>query len=333
MGHRMSSLPLAQFCSVAPVLSEQYGSGRAAAKGRAFHAVCAGEEGADALLAQLTDEECQEVMGWKRPTDVVLGDVVLQYADATKEVEVAFDEDGNVTENLDDAITVGHIDFAWVTEVDGHKVAYVADIKKSEWTVTDGARSLQLEAYGLAWATKHDCDSFAVGIWAATEGTWTWSELHDMFEDAPDIWERVRAAALNMGKEACTGPHCSNCYARQHCKEHLLPAVLLDHDTFLAKFAEGGSGLQTDEDGRKALEVIKAMEDLVKVAKKGTQEWARRRGGIVSEDGKKVYKAISTKGRKSLDEEKLLAALGTGSLDDYKKEGKAFDSFRWVNNK
>lgn len=72
-GHRMSSLPGAQFCPLSPELSAKYGAGRAAAMGRAFHACCAQEPTAGALLARLTDKEAATVGTWKMPTDVEVG--------------------------------------------------------------------------------------------------------------------------------------------------------------------------------------------------------------------------------------------------------------------
>lgn len=329
MGHRMSALPIAKYCGRSPVLGSQYGAGRGAVMGRAFHASTAGEPDAASLLARLTEAELEQVTQWHRPGDIEVNGGTLTYADATKEVEVALDCDGMFTADIEHATTVGHLDFAWVVERGDKKIAYVADIKRSEWTVSSGTDSLQLRTYGYAWAMRHDCDAFCVGIWAATEGEWQWSDMFDMFDDGPVIWEEIKAAATTPD-EAITGTHCTGCWSRFHCAEHLLPASLPSNpDYVLAKFTEGGEGLQTQADARKALELVKAMEHVLKVAKSGTQEWARRNGGILNEDGSKRYLPIITKGRASLDA-KSLKADHPDVAAKYTKTGSSFDTFRWV---
>jgi len=333
MGHRMSSLPIAKYCGRSPVLGAEGGCGRPAIMGRAFHSSCDGSPDASALLQQLTDEECEELAGWHRPSPVEVGGVTLTYEEATRESEVALDCEGNFTTDVENALTVGHLDFAWVVDVDGKRIAYVADIKRSEWTVSDGTDSLQLQCYGLAWATLHDCDAFAVGIWAATEGTWSWSGLYDMFDDGPEIWEAVSAAAVTPD-EAVTGTHCTGCWSRNRCSEHLLPAaaVASEPGSTLAQFAEGGAGIQTQGDARKALSLVKALETMLEVTKGATQDWARRNGGIVSDDGKKRYLPVMTKGRSKLDK-KSLEAAHPGICQEHEKRGAPFPVFRWINNK
>ena len=66
-GHRMSSLPIAEFCGQAPVLGAQHGAGRAAAMSTAAHALFARQADADTKLARLTADERNEVRVWQSP--------------------------------------------------------------------------------------------------------------------------------------------------------------------------------------------------------------------------------------------------------------------------
>jgi hypothetical protein len=200
--------------------------------GRVFHATCADPKGD--YLTELTTEEAKTVCQWRKPVDAPLDNgIVLKYEDAEKEIEVCLDEYGDYTDDPEKALVIGHLDMAWV--LDG--TAYIGDIKKSEWT-TEGPETLQLHSYGMAYAQKHDCDNYVLGIWAAIEGRWTWSnQLFDLTLGAASTWAKIARAASNEG-EAVTGPHCRSCYARLHCPEHCLPAALASTD--LAPVAEGG---------------------------------------------------------------------------------------------
>ena len=96
IGVRMSALPTSQFCGQAALLDR--GAGRAAAMSTCWHAVCAQAPGNAALLAALTDEEAEEVLGWERPKIVDLppgcDPPALDYDNAETELEVTFDEQG-----------------------------------------------------------------------------------------------------------------------------------------------------------------------------------------------------------------------------------------------
>ena len=317
--NRMSSLPVAQYCGKAAPLSEQYGAGRAAACSTYFHAVCAGDKAAVTLALKLTPEELQEVGEWHKPATVVLydGAVTLDYASAEKELEVMLDDEGNHTFVVENAITVGHLDFAWQRTFEGRSVVFVADIKRSKWTVQD-PNSLQVLAYGWAYAQKLGADAFVPGIWAAQEGEWAWGSWVDMRDlDSLDLWQRIRHAALNRG-EAATGPHCQSCWARLHCPEYLFPKG--DRMNALAVFSEGAA--LTPVAVADAFLAAQAMENIAKRIKENAKEYARRGGEIISADGKKLVMS-ERQGRAGFDV-KALRAVNPELADRFVTRGEPY---------
>lgn len=327
MGHRMSALPTAQFCGLSPRLSASHGAGRAAAISSAFHAMCADAPEAKARIALLTNEERSEIAGWKRPSTISLDHegvrVVLDYASAEKELAVALDAFGQACAPDDpDAATVGHLDFAWVH----FGVAYVADIKKSLWT-TSGPESLQLTAYGFAYALARGCHSFVTGLWIPSEGgEWLWSEKFVVVDspEGEELLARVLHAATNDG-ETNSGQHCRDCYARLYCPEFALAAATPGH-----WMEAGGVG---EIDGSKAAELIlqiAAIEDIAERAKKNIQERVRR-GEIDVRDPKtnKRYLPVHMPGRAGMDMERLRSELGE-RLDGFMRRGQGYQQFRWV---
>ncbi len=331
----MSSLPRAQFCGLAPKLESEFGVGRAADLSSAFHASCAEAPETEKLMKRLTDEEMQEIMQWHRPTDVTVEEgVVLQYAYADKELTVGLDEHGAYTDDESVAVSWGHLDMAWVVELDNRRIAYVADIKRSEYTVEEGPDSLQLHAYGLAYASKHNCDGYVLGIWGAVEGTWWWGEYVDLYESP---WETVKAAALNQSERASTGIHCRSCYGRMHCPEYLMPAIQLvtiggspesERTQVLADFMEPG-GLNAGN-ALTAFQLYKSADDLVKIMKKQIMEYVRRHGIEDPEKGK-TYKMIQTRGREGVSVKALRESMGKDA-EKHIKRGGGFDSPKWVNS-
>lgn len=318
MGHRMSSLPIARYCGLAPRLQEGRAAGRRALMGSYFHAFAANDPEHEKLARNLTERELEEVRTWTTPPDVQVGKVTLCYQDAETELEVGLTTGGEYCDaDHPDLLTLGHLDFAWL--LDG--VAYVADIKASEYTVEEGADSLQIHAYGLAYAKKMGADHYCAGIYAAAEGRYTWGEMVDVDWDSP--FADLEAAALN--EEACTGPHCSRCYGRLHCPEHTIRAV--EGMGKLAPVAEGGE--LSAETALDALGMVKAMEDLAKQAKGHLQEWARRNGGIPDGNGK-VYLPVMTQGRESVCSAKKLRQTLGDAAEMFVKRGKPFEQWRWV---
>ena len=314
MGNRMSSLPIAQYCSASGVLGDKHGAGRAAAVSTAFHALAAGEEHAADLVSRLSPEEQLDLAARKFPTPVSVGDVSLEWKDGHCEAEVVL-KDG------EEIVSVGHVDCFWI--VDG--IAYVADIKATDWS-SSGVGSLQLQSYGLSVAEAHDCDAYCCGIWNATEGEWDWGEIHDLMDiGTMKIRERVVAAAKNTNGEYATGPHCHDCYQRLHCQEWLAP--IANPETALAQVTTGDL---TQEKAAEALLQVKAIKDLVKLAESTLKAYADRVGGIVS--GDKVWISGPVKGRMSLDK-KALEEDHPGLLDQYQKRGKDSVRYSWRKKK
>jgi hypothetical protein len=165
----------------------------------------------------------------------------------------------------------------------------VADIKKSVWTTPDGPDSLQIHAYGRAFAKKTDCVAYCTGIWAAKEGRWIWS-TEIVLLDGPSgqaTWERIAHAASNTG-EASTGSHCGSCYARLHCAEYLLPAVVAS--ALATEVASGG--LAADADAARLLAWADRAEDLAGRVRDNLKEQVRRGLLTITNDDGKVWSPV-----------------------------------------
>ena len=331
MGNRMSLLPISRHCGQAATLSSQHGAGRAAAMSTAFHARCAGAANAGDLLKALTKQELEEVLLWAPPVDVVVGEgSVLTYASAYKEVAVALDEWGMPADPAGPSLSLGHLDFAWVVLGDSSgdaAIAYVADIKKSIWTSVDDPKdSLQLHAYAQAFAQQKGCGAYCVGFWIATEKEWQWSPevvwLGSPTSDA--IMSQILFAASNVGGSFATGPHCRHCWSRLHCPEYVLPASLAD--SWLAPVSSGV--VPTDEEATALKAKLDTIREVAEAADKQLRELVRHGKVSVVEGGKK-WVPCETKGKESVDREKLELELGEKSLR-YIKRGRNFEQFRWI---
>jgi hypothetical protein len=330
-GYRMSLLPVVQYCSAAGQLSKGSGAGRAAAMSSAFHAKCAasGSNSADAaweahrLWSLLSDRERAEVLSWEAPADVVVDGVELRYADAQKEIALGLDAFGYYTANESEAVTWGHMDFGWVL----NGVAYVQDIKKTQWTTGEGPESLQLHAYARAFAMMNGCTHYVTGLWLATEGEARWSTRMIALdsEEANLLWDRIYHAATNDNGQYATGDHCDNCYQRLHCREHVLPAVLAE--TYLAPVAEGQ--IPTPETAADMLTQLQRAEKVLDKAKENLAMWVKR-GELTIANETKAWKPVRTKGRASLDTEAVQQALQVETLEAFMKRGESYDQMRWV---
>lgn len=312
----------------------------------AWHSRCSGAVDAEQQLLRLTDEERAQVDSWKKPDDVMLPKGAklkgpdglrrdqlidyLPYSLAEKELEVGLDAWGHYCDPKSPAcISIGHLDFAWVVEMpDGMRIAYVGDLKKREGTTEDGPYSLQLQAYGLAYASLRDCDAYICGIWAGEEGTWTWmKQFVDLdSSESVDIWLKVKAAILNTEGDFCTGAHCTGCYSRFKCPAHVLPP-----ETAVGTLAilDGNTEITPD----KATELVLAIgraEDAIETAKKAMKAWAMRNPGKIRSSGK-VWTASQRDGRESLDKDALFKAIPDAVK--FLKQGKPYTEFRWLKEK
>lgn len=326
-GNRMSSLSIAQHCGQAPALS-QLGSGRAAAMSTAFHARCAEAADAAAKLARLTADERDEIATWHKPADVEVSGATLTYEAAEKELEVGLTSQGRYcAAEHPDCVSVGHLDFAWTVDFPGLRVAFVADIKRSEWTVGDGPESLQLHAYATAYADKVGADAYVTGIWGAVEGQWWWRQelvrLDSM--EAIEIADRVLAAARNTGGDFAMGPHCSGCYGRLRCPAYVIaPAHAV---TELAPFTSVGAEL-TNEKASELLLLCDRVEDMADKVRKELKERVRRGLVVIGDGNGKVWRPTQCDGRRGLSA-KLIEKAGL-KPDDFMDRGKPYDRWGWV---
>ena len=320
-GNRISALPVAAFCGLSAQLGAEHGAGRAAAMSSAFHAKSANAPDAKDKLARLSPAELNTISMWKTPTPVTVAGHELTYEASAKEQPVGLTIDGAWADE-GEVVTCGTLDFAWVHG----DTAFVGDMKKTRWA-SSGPDSLQLLTYGYAWALKHGCSKFCVGLWIIEDAEWIWSDTvysADGF-DALDLWERIRHAALNTTGEASFGPHCSDCYGRLHCPEYTIPASFAD--TVLAPAAVGGA-IDNPEALGKLLAYVRRVEPLLEKVKEHAKE-AVRRGLVVTDPTTgETFKAIQCKGRESLNQAKLFEAMPDARR--FVERGESFTQMRWV---
>lgn len=323
MGNRSSSLDRTQYCSASG--RYQNAGSRASVKGSAFHAVCSEVPDRDEWLAKLTEEERGEIDGWHKPTPLEIcddeGNVVMEcrYEHASTETEVALNKEGGFCKADDpDIMTLGHLDMAWVVEIDGVTTAVVGDIKTSLFT--SEPTSLQLASYALAVADLSGAESYITAIWGAVEGQWRVAPSVDVFEAGKRL-EAVRFAALNLDGKETTGNHCSGCYGWQQCRAYTLIASNVD-------------GMQWDEEITEAnaaniLMQAEAAAKFADVTKKRLKLYAEKTP-ILDGNGKQ-WKQIMGKGREGvMGVKKLREAMGEDA-EKYISRGPAVGSFRWVN--
>lgn len=323
-GHRMSSLRVARFCGQAPRLSEQSGSERAAAMGSAFHALTAGARNAEALLSRLTADERAEVESWEPPAllkydNPGFGAAWCIYEDAKKEVAVGLDSWGFWADPADGGWCIpGHIDMGWAGENDEHDHVVVGDVKKTRWTTVEGPDSLQLHAYGRAWAMKNKARHYLPAIWIADEGRWwvgDWVDLQSARAD--ELWSLIYYAATNQGEYA-RGPHCRDCYGRLACPAYALGAKELEPPppgSDPVAFGKYLSGL------RAARELSEAAEDNLRaMVIRGEAEVADANG--------MVWTPKRVAGRETVDSKRLRAELGDAAAN-FIKRGEPYERFEW----
>lgn len=332
LGNRISLLPVTQFCALAGQLSEQHGAGRAAAKSSCWHARAAGAANSAALEAKLTPKELDEIAGWSKPSPVTIFGKELTYEAADKEQPVGLDSRGEWADG-GEVVTAGTLDFAWVVEHHDPfigRCAVVADLKKTVWA-SSGPDSLQLLAYGYAWAKKNGCRAFMTGIWIIEDKEWQWSQTVyelDSFTEL-DLWDRIRHAALNTGSEAAYGEHCSNCYGRLHCPEYTLPSQFAE--TVLAPVAAGNVAI---DDGVKLGELLAFAErvaPLIEKAKETAKEAARRGVKVVHPTTGKALGFVKCKSPEALNRTKLFAAMPEATK--FLERGNGYERMLWKADK
>lgn len=328
-GHRPSSLPWAQFCSLMPVLGAQHGGSRAALVSSAFHARQSQEDGWEERWARLTDAEQEEVLSWKTPSDFITADgEILSYNDAQKEVPLGLKEDGTYAEKDDpEAVTGGTADMLWVTgDPFGGDTVYLADIKRGWFTQSDPS-NLQNLAYGLAAAAKHECENLVLGLWYAEEGSWRWDEPICLTQlESVDLIDRVVAAALNDSGPA-TGDHCNSCYQRTHCPEWMIPTKVLEAEgAEYVALAEGE--LLSNEDALELRRLYERGKTYLDTLNDALRAYVRRNGPIEDPEAGKVWGVTHAKGRVSVDK-KLLLEKFPDVYEEVSKRGASIQRYEW----
>lgn len=332
IGNRFSSLPVAQFCPLAPTLESA--SGRSAIQSSAFHAKCAGDLKRFSELANhLTKEELSELDTWHCPPDVVFGGgVTLAYEDSDKELRVGLNASlAHCDPDSEECVSAGTLDGAWLINTGYSRTAYVYDIKRSEYTSQHD--SLQLLGYGYAYASLMNAQYLVTGIWAAMEGEWSWGPVMEPYSlEMMDLEAKLGHAMRNRStdpRSAVRGQHCASCYGRMTCPEYVMHGV--SANAWLAPLADGHTKLLNHEDALRVLLGVKAVEDVAERAKKLLQFYAETHGGIPDPSTGKVWQPVKVQGREAFDKE--AAAKDGVDIQKYMKRGKPYSMFKWLNQK
>jgi hypothetical protein len=339
---RISSLPVAEYCAMSDKIGVDVASVNAV-RSTCFHSFAETGRWPESVN-NLPEQDFAEIQRWKVPTVLVhkeQGDVFpykLHYKDAIKEIVVALDKDFNFVEvdpavhqkdiesRYPNAITVGHLDMAW--DLPSLDLVVVEDIKSSIFAVKSREKSLQLHAYGIAFAKKMGRSRYKVGIWDATDGKHFMGEAVSLDSwECEEYKERIRTACNNVGDQFTTGTHCGGCWKREICPSHI---VKLPDDS---QFAKVFGPNPTVEDIRQALVDVNKAKTILKKVTDIAEGWADRHGGIPSEDGSKIFKARLRSGRTSLDKGAIMSELGLNSLDKFEKQGNDYAAYDWYNAK
>lgn len=344
MGWRMSSLPIAQYCGQSPRLGEQHAAGMAALQSSCFHAKLAGDTAWEAMYTRLPEKQQQELDEWKDPD---YGDISIRGLDNPHwsgrpdffERELALNSslETQLTCVTDPTpLTVGHADMLWhPRRMGGKEIAIVCDAKRTRWT--SNLDSLQLDAYGWAWAKLCGADGYMVGLYILEDGEWQWRKKPVLFAsvEAAEIADRLIVAANNQ--ETVIGPHCSDCYQCGHCPEFMLPVV--GHAVSAGSL--GWEAIDTLSDGGEItpriaphiLRLKKAAQELVKLTDTRIKAYVQEHGHIV-ENGKKWGPSGGGNKKETLDKKKLVERLEKRAprlLKEYTRHGLTGPTNRWVN--
>lgn len=314
---RPSSLTLAEYCDLAPVLASEYP-----------------ETNANIERGNLVDREVsRELLGGAEAQDpdaVACVAWLRKHEIGTIEAGRLFVQD-RVSLNdpvTGEEITAGTPDIVWIHE----SRVIVVDLKKREQyfagRLTDPDRSLQLHAYALAWAIRSGASSYKVAYLLFGEGdaTFAWSKDWELRE-ALSFLDRMRRiveksnanGARGIRPVATAGPHCTQCYQRNHCPQWLLPAH--DGPSALAPLTQAG-GLTVENAGT-ALMTVMALEEAAERAREILKAFATEHGPIVL--GDRQWGPTTVEGKRSgpslLELEKL-------NLSHLIKPGRSYQQWR-----
>lgn len=335
---RISSLPVAEFCSRSDSFGDEVESTNAL-RSTVFHKYC--ETGVwPEQIRNLPDNDVAEIKRWKRPAPLAFREngrvITLDYSAAVKEVRVSLDSDFNfvetpegilpheISDKFPNVLCSGTLDIGWdLPQLD---LVVISDIKSSVFAVKSRCKSLQLHGYGIGFARKMARSRYLVDIWDANEGRhYTDDSIVslDSFE-CEEYKGRIREASKHREGGFVKGSHCSGCWKRDACPAHLV-------DVPDSKFAKLYNGTSTEVDIREALVAAKAMKDQYEKIKDLCESWVQRHGPVRSEDGLKQWTVALRSGKKSLDTSAVAKALGKENLEDYMKSGQPYEIFDWRN--
>lgn len=270
MGHRISSLPIVQYCGEAGNLSDSGSSGRRAVMGTAFHSY-AYTGIFEPEKFGLTEAEADEISEWYVPKEFDVDGELIKYKDMVRETEVSLSlPNGDVS--------IGHPDAYILT----NEYLLVVDIKSTRWTTSDGLDSLQLHGYAMAiLESTEDFSSdipYRVALYSADTGDFQYSHL--ITGDEKRSWaNKVYYAAAN--NKLVTGPHCMGCWNRLRCRAHMVEAI--ESIPGLESMSDMES--MTAEEASKALLAIKALEKVIDKAQDNLKAFSKKHGGIPLEPG------------------------------------------------
>lgn len=326
--NRMSSLPMAQLCGLAPRLDSP--SGIAAAQSTAYHARAARQKDALELMARLPDDVRAEAMAWPLPQETEVLGRKLHYDDATYEACVGLTADLEACAIDSPACaSPGHVDAYWDPfDYEGHSIVPLVDLKRSRYTAT--LSSLQLQAYGWALAQLCGADGYVAGIYVISDATWRWPKAPVVLADLDTLplAAKLQAAVTNTSGEAVMGPHCTECYSRAKCPAHLLPAVAATGEEGGVYRSIAANGIDSSNAGQGVL-MLDSLKTLAKRLEESLKAHVEANGPVVL-GGKQWSKCGGGKPGTRLDAKSLqrdYPDLCAGYLRDYETP----PAFRWSN--
>jgi hypothetical protein len=307
-----------RYCGHAAVLSAQYPQASVhSVRGDLVHLAC---QAAEVRTTTIHEAYRMALASVDEDVRVEVVDMVGRWLEVRKqicpehvdvEVEMALDADG-VPCPIDspDAFVTGHADICW-TEGD---VAIVGDYKTGQ--PKDSA--IQVGTYGLAYSAMKGLTKFKTAIIYLQPGKdpdIRWSPVIE--GDAAEVlWQQIVVAA-GKGPEPVVGPHCESCFQRPRCRSWMTPALELAHEA-LRPF-DKADGL-TLANAPRALRVVLAMEDAIKIAKGRLRTLADEHGGIPDGSGK-IWKGRQVAGQTAVDVDAL--------YEKYSKRGDGYTAYSW----
>jgi hypothetical protein len=287
----MSSLPIAQYCGLSPKIGEVHGAGMAAAQSTAFHAMLAGDPSAASLISALPEDLQNELAEWVDPWGD--GELAIPHplrCDRWPEMVLALPDAVELEVTLGDDASVGHLDMGWEPiDCDGGKFVTICDAKRTRYT--SSLDSLQLDAYGMAYADMHGADGYMVGIYVIDEGRFIWRSEPTITGSFDGMLIRERLMAATATEETRTGPHCADCYSAQYCHEYMTPALSVMADKAgrraVTVMADDYAGELTGEDVSMLLDLSRAAKMIATAAMAKAKGYVTAGGLVEDSSGKR----------------------------------------------